>query len=96
MNQIILPFDPIVITWIIAAGGLSGIFILIWRVAVKIEHRITELDGRIMALENNTLLAAWREVEISKAKNLFDPNTKLKSWEDSIKKRLQEQGDDTK
>ncbi|MDP9289930.1 MAG: hypothetical protein M3P08_17280 [Thermoproteota archaeon] len=96
MNQINLPFDPIVITWIITAGGLSGIFVLIWRVAVKIEHRITELYGRITAIEDNTLLTAWREVEISKAKNLFDPDAKLKSWEDSIKKRLQEQGDNTK
>jgi hypothetical protein len=94
MNQINLPFDPIVITWIIAAGGLSGIFILIWRVAVSIEKRITKLDGRIEALENNTFLLGYKEYQVSAAKNMFDPGEKLKGWEDFKKNRLQ--GDDTK
>jgi hypothetical protein len=91
-----LPFDPQVITWIISAGGLSGIFILIWRVAVRIEHRITALEGRIKTLEENTLLVGYREYQISASRNMFDVEERLKRYEDDLKKRLQKQEDDTK
>jgi hypothetical protein len=44
---------------------LAGIFILIWSVAVKIEGRITRLEGRIKGLEDNTLLVGYKEYQVS-------------------------------
>jgi hypothetical protein len=54
------------------------------------------LEGRIKGLEDNTLLVGYKEYQVSEAKKLFDPEEKLKSWENDIKKRLQKQGNDTK
>ncbi len=42
------------------------------------------LEGCIKALEENPLLMGYKEFQVSQVKNLFDPEERLKRWEDDI------------
>ena len=77
------------LSWLVPAGGIAAIFILVWRVSVRIERRITSLEGRIKNLEENALLTGWRDFQILQARRVFDPNDKLKEWEAGVKPKLQ-------
>jgi hypothetical protein len=66
------------------------------RTIIRYRFLLPGLDGRVKALEDNTLLAGWREYQVSVAKHMFDPEENLKKWEGVLKDRLQKQAEDTK
>jgi hypothetical protein len=76
--------------WIIT-GGLIGIFVLVWRVSVKIEHRITKVEDIIANLENNPLFTGWRDFQNLQARRIFDPNNELRRWEEQRRNDLPEE-----
>lgn len=89
------PIDQSILGWLVT-GGLIAIFILVWRVAVRIEGRLVSLEGRIQKLEENPLLIAYKEFQILQARKIFDPEDTLKRWEAEIKDRLQKEGENTR
>jgi len=53
-----------------------------------IVHRLTCIEARIKALEDNPLLVAYREFHILEAKRIFDPEEQHKRFEKQLKDML--------
>jgi hypothetical protein len=78
--------DQNTLGWIITSG-IVAIFIAVVVTAVRLERRISRLEGRVETLEENPFLVAVRQFQITQAEEM------LRGWEENLRNKLSKDKD---